>query len=85
MQDFLITSIIASVVLTIVINVLPVLFPKSSEKMERKVRDKISESVVRQEEGSQPRVRVFFPWKVMLIASLVLTVAVNVVGFFASR
>ncbi len=85
MQDFLITSLIASVVLTILINVLPMLFPKSSEKVERKVQEKINESIARQQEGNQPRVRVFFPWKAMLIASLVLTVVVNLIGFFASR
>lgn len=85
MQDFLVISLIASVVLTILLNVLPMLFPKSSEKVERKVHEKISESLAKQEDGSQPRVRVFFPWKAMLIASLILTVVVNVVGFLAAR
>lgn len=85
MQNFLVYSVIASVVLTVLLNLLPMLFPKSSEKVERKVHEKISESIARQEEGKQPRVRVFFPWKAMLIASLVLTVVVNLVGFFAGR
>ena len=85
MSDFLVTSLIASVVLTVLINVLPMLFPKSSEKVERKVQEKLNESIARQQEGNQPRVRVFFPWKAMLIASLVLTVVVNVIGLFASR
>jgi len=85
MQNFLVLSVIASVVLTLLINILPMLFPKSSEKVERKVHEKISESIRRQEDGNQPRVRVFFPWKAMLFASLVLTVVVNLVGFFAAR
>ena len=85
MQNFLLLSLVASIVLTILINVLPMLFPKSSEKVERSVHKKISESIARREEGNQPRVRVFFPWKAMLIASLVLTVVVNVVGFIAAR
>lgn len=85
MQNFLVLSLVASIILTILINVLPMLFPKSSEKVERKVHEKISESIARQKEGNQPRVRVFFPWKAMLIASLVLTVVVNVVGFVATR
>lgn len=84
MQNFLVLSLVASIVLTVLLNLLPMLFPKSSEKVERRVHEKISESIARQEEGKQPRVRVFFPWKAMLIASLVLTVVVNVVGFIAA-
>ena len=84
MQNFLVLSLVASIVLTVLVNLLPMLFPKSSEKVERRVHEKISESIARQEEGKQPRVRVFFPWKAMLIASLVLTVVVNVVGFIAA-
>lgn len=84
-MDFLITSLIASIVLTVLINIVPMLFPKSSEKVERKVQEKISESIARKKEGNSPVVRVFFPWKAMLIASLVLTVVVNLVGFFAGR
>ncbi len=85
MQNFLVLSLVASIVLTILLNVLPMLFPKSSEKVERKVHEKITESLARQDEGKQPRVRVFFPWKAMLIASLFLTVVVNLVGFVATR
>ena len=84
MQNFLVLSLVASIVLTVLLNLLPMLFPKSSEKVERRVHEKISESIARQAEGKQPRVRVFFPWKAMLIASLVLTVVVNVVGFIAA-
>jgi len=83
MQNFIVVSVIASVVLTVLLNVLPILFPKSSEKVERKIHEKISESIARQEQGEQPRVRVFFPWKAMLIASLLLTVVVNLIGFVA--
>ncbi len=85
MLDFLILSIVGSVVLTILLNVLPMLFPKASAKVERKVHEKMTEAVAKQEDGTQPRVRVFFPWKAMLLASVVLTVLVNVVGLFASR
>lgn len=85
MSNFLITSLIASVVLTVLINVLPMLFPKSSEKVERKVHEKLNESIARKQEGNQPLVRVFVPWKAMLIVSLVLTVMVNLVGIFSGR
>ena len=60
------------------------LFPKASEKVERKIHEKMSESISRQDEGRQPRVRVFFPWKAMLVVSIVLTVIVNLVGFVAA-
>jgi len=83
MSSFLIASLIGSIVLTVLINVLPMLFPKSSARVERKVQQKINESIQQQDEGNAPRVRVFFPWKAMLIASVVLTILVNVVGLFA--
>lgn len=83
MSDFLITSLIASVVLTLILNLAPVLFPKSSQKIEKKVHDKLNENLANQEQGSSPRVRVFFPWKAMLIISLLLTVFVNLVSFFS--
>jgi len=83
MSDFLITSLIASVVLTLILNLAPALFPKSSQKIEKKVHDKLNESLADQEAGNSPRVRVFFPWKAMLLISVVLTVLVNLVGFFS--
>jgi len=89
MQDFLVQSIVASVVLTVLINVLPRLFPIQSRKVERQIHEKIEEAFQeddhRREQGNKPRVRVFFPWKAMLVISLVLTVLVNLVGLFGSR
>jgi len=89
MQDFLIQSLIASVVLTVLINVLPRLFPNQSRKVENNIHKKIEEAFqedeLRREEGSGPRVKVFFPWKSMLVISIVLTVLVNLVGIFAGR
>jgi len=82
MRDFLIQSLIASVVLTIAINVLPMLFPKSSRKVERRIHEQIEEAFERKERGEGPRVQVFFPWKAMLIISIVLTVVVNLIGMF---
>jgi len=80
MQDFLIQSLIASIVLTVLINVLPRFFPETTRKVEREVHEKIERAFEEQENGQRPRVRVFFPWKTMLIISLVLTVLVNVIG-----
>ncbi len=83
MQNFLITSLIASVVLTALINILPMLFPKTAQKAQRKIKEKVEESFNEQEHGTGPRVKVFFPWKTMLIVSLVLTVLVNLIGYFS--
>lgn len=87
MQDFIVQSLIASVVLTVLLNLLPRLFPKSTRKVERGLHEKIEQAFAeddsRVEQGKKPRVRVFFPWKAMLIVSVVLTVLVNLAGFVA--
>ncbi|CAN5762257.1 hypothetical protein BH24ACT15_BH24ACT15_32290 [soil metagenome] len=84
MQSFLVQSLIASVVLTILLNVIPRLFPKASAKAERRVIDGMN-GALQQQEGrdGQPRrsrVKVFFPWKAMLVGSIILTVLVNLIG-----
>ncbi len=85
MQDFLIQSLIASVVLTVLINVLPRLMQNASRKLERNMHEKIekafAEDDLRKVSGEKPRVKVFFPWKAMLLISIVLTVLVNLAGF----
>ena len=85
MREFLIYSIVGSVVLTVLINVLPWFFPKAARKAEREIHKKIGESIEKAEQEHGPRVKVFFPWKAMLVVSLVLTVLVNLVGYFAGR
>jgi hypothetical protein len=69
-------SIVASIVLTIVLNVALRLFPSASRRMH--------EAVVRRAErpayeSGRPKVRVIFPWKTMLIGSLLLTLLINAV------
>ncbi len=81
MQDFLVTSVIASIVLTVLINVIPLFFPKSTQRVEKRIHDKLEETMRDQEAGRGPRVKVFFPWKTMLIISLALTVIVNLIGY----
>ena len=85
MREFLIYSIIGSLVLTALINVLPWFFPKAMQKVERDIHKTIGESIERAEQHPGFRVKVFFPWKTMLIVALVLTALVNVVGYFAGR
>ena len=83
MSNFILTSIIASVVLTFVLNILPLLFPNAAAKVQKKIEDNARQAIEQHEDDDRPRVQVFFPWKAMLIGSVVLTVLVNIVGSFA--
>ena len=83
MNDFLTYSIIGSIVLTIIMNVLPLIFPNAAAKMQRKIEENARRAIEQHEDNNQPRVKVFFPWKAMLIGSLVLTVLVNLIGYFS--
>lgn len=83
MSDFILYSIIGSVVLTVALNVLPLLFPNAAYKLQRKIEENARRSIEQHQNEDLPRVKVFFPWKAMLIASVVLTVVFNLIGFFA--
>jgi len=84
MSQFLITSLIASVVLTLVINILPILFPNAAAKAQRKIEENARRAIEQHEDNDRPRVKVFFPWKAMVLISLGLTLVVNLVGMFAN-
>lgn len=77
MSDFILYSIIASVVLTLALNLLPRLFPNASQRTMERMQEKMEEQHRRAESGERPRVQVFFPWKAMLLISIVLTVFLN--------
>jgi len=83
MNNFLTYSIIGSIVLTVIINVLPLIFPNAAAKMQRKIEDNARRAIEQHEDNNQPRVKVFFPWKAMLIGSIILTVLINLVGYFS--
>jgi len=83
MKEFLLTSLIASVVLTLALNILPMLFPNAAAKAERKIVEKMQETHKDRIDPNTPKVRVFFPWKAMIIISILLTITVNVVGVIA--
>lgn len=83
MSNFLLTSFIASVLLTLALNLLPALFPNAAAKAERKIVEAMQDSHQNRVDPNTPKVRVFFPWKAMLIISLVLTVGVNLVSLVA--
>jgi len=81
MNSFLLTSLIGSVVLTLALNLLPALFPKAAEKAERKILESVQKTHENRVDPNTPKVRVFFPWKAMVLISVGLTVAVNLIGF----
>ena len=79
MPQWLVVSIVLSVVLTVVVNLVLWLFPGAG----RRVADgfgRLAENADRRgAEGGGSHVRVIVPWKAMLIGSIVLTVAINLV------
>ena len=83
MNDFILYSIVGSVVLTIVMNILPLIFPKAADKLQHKIKENARRSIEQHQDDNQPRVKVFFPWKAMLIGSIVLTVLINLVSYFS--
>ena len=83
MSNFILYSIIASVVLTLALNVLPLLFPNAADKMQKRIEEHARRSIEQHEDENLPRVKVFFPWKAMLITSIVLTVLVNFIGWLS--
>ncbi len=76
--QWLVTSIVLSVVLTVMLNVGLRAFPRAGDRAARRVEDLMAP---RPDDrfGDHRRVRVIVPWRAMVIASLVLTVVVNLV------
>ena len=83
MSNFLITSIVGSIVLTLLLNLLPLLFRNQAAGLQRKVEEHARRSIEQHEDDNQPNVKIFFPWKAMIVISIILTVLVNVIGFFS--
>jgi hypothetical protein len=83
MSDFILYSVIGSIVLTALLNILPLLFPNGAAKIQKKIEENARKAIEQHEDDNLPRVKVFFPWKAMVIGSIVLTIVVNVIGFLA--
>ncbi len=83
MNDFILYSIFGSIVLTVFLNVLPLLFPNASDNLQKKIEENARRSIEKHKDDNEPRVKVFFPWKAMLIGSLVLTILVNLIGWLS--
>ena len=83
MSNFIIYSIVASIVLTVVVNVIPLVFPNFAAKVQKKLEENARHAIEQHEDATRPRVKVFFPWKAMLIGSIVLTVLINIIWALA--
>lgn len=82
-MSFLWASVVGSIVLTVVLNVVPRMFPGATRKAEQKLHDYLLDAEDAKDPATpQRKVQVFFPWKAMLVASVVLTILVNVAGLF---
>jgi hypothetical protein len=70
-------SLVASIVLTVLVNVALWIFPRVGERFEESLRRAAERAKPEPDDTNRSAVRVLFPWKLMLIASLVLTLALN--------
>ena len=84
MDNFLTISIVGSIILTILLNLLPMLFPDAATKLQHKLEKSARAAIEQNEDNNQPNIKFFFPWKAMVIGSIILTVLVNLVGYFAT-
>ena len=92
MGNWLLVSLVLSVGLTVLLNVVPRLFPNASRKTEAKLEQRLRQATDQHSGSPTDRnsgmtrptsgVKVFFPWKAMLIGSVLLTVLLNAGRFF---
>jgi len=76
--NWLAVSLVLSVVLTVVLNLALRLFPGASDRAARKLAQ-LSTPTDRDADRRDAHVRVYVPWKAMLVGSLILTIVLNVV------
>ncbi len=77
-MDWLVISVVLSVVVTVLLNVGLRMFPSANDRAARSLAQRMTPTPDDRWTGDR-RVKVFFPWRAMLIGSLVLTVLLNLV------
>ena len=77
MPKWLVVSIVLSIVLTVVPNLVLWLFPGAGRRAADGMARVAANADRRATGGEDSHVRVIFPWKAMLIGSIVLTVVLN--------
>jgi len=76
--EWLAVSLVASVVLTLLLNIALRCFPSMGARFTRAVADWTSHATDNGTSDDRP-VRVFVPWKAMIVGSLILTVLINLI------
>jgi hypothetical protein len=76
--QWLFISVVLSVVLTVLLNVALRMFPDASDRAARRLAEFATPNLDDASENDR-RVRVFVPWKAMIIGSVILTIVINVV------
>jgi hypothetical protein len=82
MPSWIVVSIVLSIVLTVVVNLVLWLFPGAGRRMSDGF-ERLAQDADRASAGGSSRVRVIVPWKAMLIVSIVLTIALNLLLMLA--
>lgn len=77
-MDWLVLSLVASVVLTVVLNLAIRCWPGAARRGEQRLADWAQRQRPAEPGAGERRVKVIVPWKAMLIASVGLTVLLNV-------
>ena len=75
-MQWLAVSLAVSVLLTVVVNVALRVFPESGHRAARWLAEHTSSGPSDTRAG-EPRVRLFVPWKAMIVVSIILTVLLN--------
>ena len=81
-MEWLVLSLVLSVVLTVVLNVALRAFPNAGDRAARALEERAWQQGDTAR-GGDKRVRVYFPWKAMIVGSILLTILVNLVLWFA--
>ena len=76
--NWLAVSLVLSVVLTVALNLALRVFPGAGDRAARKLAE-LSTPTDRDADRRDAHVRVYVPWKAMLVGSLILTIVLNVV------
>ena len=79
-MTWLVASVVLSVLLTVVLNVGARLFPDAGRRIARRI-----DQSTWGRDPSDPRIRVWAPWKAVLLASVLLTIVLNLVLWIARR
>jgi hypothetical protein len=82
-RGYLVLSIVLSIVLTVVVNLVLWILPGAGERVGEALRRTAERAKPPPDESSRSAVRVVVPWRLMLIASLLVTLVLNLLLWLA--